>query len=91
MSEQSAASCETNVRFVSGSVNRIGSRLACDVIAAPTLSHVARPVAGSKPLTRRVSKPAWNMTFPVARSTPMDGSPESCPTPDGAAKFANVG
>src|SRR4051812_46843276 len=88
---QSAESCETNVRPVAWSVKRIGSRVVTEVSVEPTLVHVAVPALLLKPDTRRVSRPAWNMTLPDDQLAPIDGSPESRPSAAGAAKLAKVG
>src|SRR3954463_200435 len=77
---QPPISCETNVRFVCGSVQRMGSRLMVEVTVAPTLVQFA--VAGvvlSLKLMRNVSRPDCTMALPVFRFTPMEGSPSPVP------------
>src|SRR3954454_19524625 len=81
ISEQPPASCDTNVRPVDLSVNRIGSSDVVDVNGCPTLAQVGGEVEKS---TRSVSRPAWYMTLPVFQLLPIDGSPASLPIPAGA-------
>ena len=75
-------SWELNQRFVRWSMNPIGSSDATDV--SGKLTSVQLALAGeteSSKDARSVCNPDWNMTFPVFRSAPSDGSPASPPRP----------
>src|SRR5436853_6071206 len=79
-----ASSSETNVRPVSWSVKRIGSRLVTLVNGLPVDVHVADGVVGqesSKP-TRNTVFSERNIELPVSQFAPIDGSPASVPTPE---------
>jgi hypothetical protein len=79
------ASWETRVLPVVESVNIIGSRDTTELDGL-AISHVAVTGLPAK-VTRSVSKPAWNMTFPVFQLDPMEGSPALLAKPVGAGKF----
>ena len=79
ISEVVPASCDSNVRPVCGSVNRIGSSDVCAVhLGRRALLFSQRAVAGalvSSNDTRYVSLYAWYITLPLFQFTPIDGSP----------------
>src|SRR3954453_13742196 len=81
MSEHAPANCDTNVRPVEWSVNRIGSSVVVDVSGCPTFAQVGGDFEKS---TRSVSSPPWYMTWPLFQFAPIDGSPASRPSPAGA-------
>src|SRR5215471_6822445 len=88
-------SCETKVRLVKRSVNKMASRLCSDSVGKVTFSHVA--LAGevqSLNVMRNVCKSvvmgsvavplASKKTFLVFQSTPQEGSPACWPRGAGA-------
>src|SRR4051812_46281261 len=84
-------SCELNQRPDRESSQPIGSSDATDVCGKLTSVHVER--AGdtlSSHETRSVCRPAWNIELPLFQLAPIDGSPESPPSPFGAGSFWNV-
>src|SRR5207244_4566077 len=84
-------SCELNQRPVVWSMKPIGSSEAADDVGKLTSFHAE--VGGeteSSNVTRSACSPAWNMTLPLLKLAPSDGSPASPPRPFGAGWFAYV-
>src|SRR3954470_7090058 len=84
VSESTPDSWDSNVRPVSWSVNRIGSRLVVlpsgqpSVAFADTSAQLA--VAGeaeSSKVALNVDSPDWNRVAPLLKFVPIDGSPAS--------------
>src|SRR3954471_3112628 len=76
-------SCETIVRPVFESVQRIGSKLSVPVIGDCFAAHVDAGLVGqeSSNETLNVVRSDWKRTLPVTQFAPIDGSPASMPRP----------
>jgi hypothetical protein len=84
VNESAPVSCDSNVRPVWWSVNRIGSRLVVSPSGQPfaafAVTSVQVAVAGlteSSKCTLKVDNPAWKKADPVLKLFPIDGSPAS--------------
>src|SRR3954469_21703139 len=92
LSVLATTSCETIVRPVFESVQRIGSKLSVPVIGDCLATHVELGLVGqeSSNETRKVVTNDWKSALPVIQSAPIDGSPASMPRPDASCAADGV-
>ncbi len=88
--ESAPVNCETKVRPLVESVNRIGSSEVTAFGAETSVQVASAPDPVPSKVTFSVCVSAWNIAVPpvaalVFQSTPIEGSPAESPRPLGAA------